>query len=206
MPVNDAIIAHTCLGTPDSVFAANQLPPSQLSVLDVLSTAAAQHEDLFYCLASSSKSISKSIQAKTERLHMTCKEAASVFKSQESLGTETTYEYLRAATAVERAVQTALKSAPSGRTRISLGEDEPADVREETNRFTQLLYQSAPADFWESVLDDIEFIKATTSAVLVKFAPNKANQHKKLCTLVQTTDVAAPSGGMSRFTGDDTVT
>jgi len=55
----------------------------------------------------------------------------------------------------------------------------PANVREESNQFTQNLYKSAPADFWESVMDDIEAIMATTSVVLVKYATNNAIQAKK---------------------------
>ena len=79
-----------------SVFAAKQLAPQDLSVLTVLSTAAAQQEDLFDCLAS----CSKPTQAKTEHLHMACKDAVSAFKSQESHETQNVNEYLRAATAV----------------------------------------------------------------------------------------------------------
>ncbi|DBB06674.1 TPA: hypothetical protein ACH3X1_012183 [Trebouxia sp. C0004] len=131
-----------------------------------------QTEDLFDCLAS----FSKSTQAKTEQLHMACKAAMSAFKSQESPRTQNIKEYLRAATAVAKAVQAALKSgsASSCNTHVIQGKDVPANVREETNQFTQNLYESAPADFWESVMDDIEAIKATTSVVLVKYATNSA--------------------------------
>ncbi len=59
------------------------------------------------------------------------------------------------------------------------GKDVPANVREESNQFTQNLYKSAPADFWESGMDDIEAIMATTSVVLVKYATNNAIQAKK---------------------------
>ena len=155
-----------------SVFAAKELAPQDLSVLTVLSTAAAQQEDLFDCLAP----FSKSTQAKTEHLHMACKNAVSASKSQESHRTQNINEILRTATAVARAVQTALESgsASSCNTHVIKGKDVPANVREETNQFTQNLYKSAPADFWESVMDDIEAIKATTSVVLVKYAAKTA--------------------------------
>lgn len=99
--VTDAVNARTpllLLEKSDSGFAAKQLGPQDLSVLAVLSTAAAQQEDLFDCLAS----FSRSTQAKTEQLHMACKGAVSAFKSQESPRTQNNEEYLRAATAVKR--------------------------------------------------------------------------------------------------------
>jgi len=152
----------------ESVFAAKQLTPQDLSVLTLLSTAAAQQEDLFDCLAS----ISKPTQAKTEHLHMACKDAESECKSQESIRT---LNILRAATAVARAVQAALESvsASSCNTHVIQGKDVPASLMEETNQLTQNLYESAPADFWESVMDDIGAIKATVGVVLVKYATNK---------------------------------
>ena len=55
----------------------------------------------------------------------------------------------------------------------------PASLMEETKQFTQRLYESAPADFWESVMDDIEAIKATAGVVLVKYATNKGILAKK---------------------------
>ncbi len=178
--VTDAVIAPTSLlllEKPESVFAAKQLAPQDLFVLTVLSTAAAQQEDLFDCLAS----FSKSSQAKTKHLHMACKDAVSAFKPQESPRIQDTTEYLRAAKAVARAVQAALRSgcASSCNIRVIQGKDVPANVREESNQFTQNLYKSAPADFWESVMDDIEAIMATTSVVLVKYATNNAIQAKK---------------------------
>ena len=156
----------------ESVFAAKQLAPRDLSVLTVLSTAAAQQEDLFDCLAS----FSKSAQAKTEQLHMACKGAVSAFKHTKETRTQNFKEYLRAATTVAMAVQAALKSgsASSCNTHVIQGKDVPANVREETNQFLQNLYKSAPADFWESVMDDIEAITATASVVLVKYATNNA--------------------------------
>ena len=158
----------------ESLFPAKQLTPQDLSVLTLLSTAAAQQEDLFDCLAS----ICKSTQAKTEHLHRACKDAESAFKSQESIRTQ---NILRAATAVARAVQAALESvsAASCNTHVIQGKDVPASLMEETNQFTQNLYKSAPADFWESVMDDIEAIKATTSVVLVKYATNKGISAKE---------------------------
>ena len=175
MRVTDAVNARKpllLLEKSDSGFAAKQLAPQDLSVLAVLSMAAAQQEDLFDCLAS----FSGSTQAKTEQLHMACKGAVSAFKSQESPRTQNNEEYLRAATAVAKAVQAALKSgsASSCNTHVIQSKDVPANVREETNQFTQNLYKSAPADFWESVIDDIEAIKATTNVVLVKYASNNA--------------------------------
>ena len=162
------------LGKFESVFAVKPLTPQDLSVLNLLSTAAAQQEDLFDCLVS----LNKRTQAKTERLHMACKDAASAFKSQESHRTQ---NILRAATAVARAVQAALESvsASSCNTHVIQGKDVPASLMEETHLFTQNLYESAPADFWESVMDDIEAIKATSSVVLVKYATNKANSANK---------------------------
>ena len=173
--VTDAVNALTSLlllEKSESVFAAKQLAPQDLSVLTFLSTAAAQQEDLFDCLAS----FSKPTQAKTEQLHMACKGAVSAFKSQESPRTHNIKEYLRAATAVAKAVQAALASgsASSCNMHVIRGKDVPANVREETNQFTQNLYKSAPADFWESVMDDIEAIKATTSVVLVQYATHNA--------------------------------
>ncbi len=175
--MTDAFIELTfllLLEKSESVFAAKQLAPQDLSVLTLLSTAAAQQEDLRDCLAS----FSKSTQAKTEHLHMACKDAESAFKSQDSHRTQ---NILRAATAVARAVQAALESgsASSCNTHVIQGKDVPANVMEETNQFTQNLYKSAPADFWESVMDDIEAIKATTSVVLVKYATNKGISAKK---------------------------
>ena len=70
-------------------------------------------------------------------------------------------------------------SASSCNTHVIQGKDVPASLMEETNLFTQNLYESAPADFWESVMDDIEAIKATASVVLVKYATNKANSANK---------------------------
>ena len=178
--VTDAVTAPTsllCLEKPEPVFAVQQLAPQDLSVLTVLSTAAAQQEDLLGCLASSSKSS----QAKTEHLHMACKDAVSAFESQESCTIPNITGYLHAATAVARAVQAALRSgsASSCNTHVILGKDVPANVREETNQSIQNLCKSAPADFWESVMDDIEAIKATTSVVLGKYATNNAIQVKK---------------------------
>ena len=49
------------------------------------------------------------------------------------------------------------------------GKDVSADVREEVNQLTQDLYQSAPAECWESVRYDIEAIEATANAVIVKY-------------------------------------
>ena len=94
------------LETSDSGFAAKQLAPQDLSVLTVLSTAAAQQEDLFDCLAS----FGKPTQSKTEQLHMACKDAVSAFKLQESPRTQNIEEYLHAATAVAKALQAALGS------------------------------------------------------------------------------------------------
>lgn len=54
-----------------------------------MSTAAAHQEDLFDCLAC----LSKPTQAKTEHLHMACKDAASAFKSQESHRIQIINEY-----------------------------------------------------------------------------------------------------------------
>ena len=98
----------------------------------------------------------------------------SAFKSLESPRTQNIKEYMSAATAVAKAVQAALKSGSASgyNMHVIQGKDVPANVREETNQFTQNLYKSAPADFWESVMDDIEAIKATTSVVLVKYATN----------------------------------
>ena len=100
----------------------------------------------------------------------------SAFKLQESHRTQNINGYLRAATAVARAVQAALESGSvsSCNAHVIQGKDVPANVREEMNQFTQKLYESAPADFWESVMDDIEAIKATTGVVLVKYATNNA--------------------------------
>ena len=158
--------------TKSESFAAKELAPQDLSVVTVLSTAAAQQEDLSDCLAS----FSKSTQAKTECLHMACTDAVSAFTSQGSPKTQNINDYLRAATAVARAVQAALisGSTSSCNTHVIQGKEVPAIVRKETNQFIQNLYQSAPADFWESVMDDIEAIKATTSVVLVKYATNNA--------------------------------
>lgn len=144
-----------------------QLAPQDLSVLTVLSTAAAQQEDLLDCLAS----FGESNRAKTEHLHMACKHAVSACMSQESHETQNMNEYLHAATTVARAVQDALESSASScNAHVIQGKDVPANVQEETNQVIQNLYKSAPADFWESVLDDIKAIKATTSVVLVKDA------------------------------------
>ncbi len=166
MRLTDAFIA-LLREKSESVFAAKQLTPQDLSVLTLLSTAAAQQEDLVDCLASFSK-----CQAKTAHLHMACQDAESVFKSQESHRTQ---NILRVATAVARVVQAALESgsASSCDTHVIQGKDVPASLVEETNQFTQNLYESAPADFWESVMDDIEAIKATAGVVLVKYATNK---------------------------------
>lgn len=68
---------------------------------------------------------------------------------------------------------------PSCNMHVILGKDVPASVREETNQFIQNLCKSAPADFWESVVDDIEAIKAITNVVLVKYATNNAIQVNK---------------------------
>lgn len=176
--VTDVVTASLLrLEKPEPVFAAQQLAPQDLSVLTVLSTAAAQQEDLLDCLAS----CSKSGQAKTEHLHMACKDAVSAFESQQICTIPNITGYLHAATAVARAVQAALRSGSvsSCSTHVILGKDVPADVREETNQFIQNLCKSAPAGFWESVMDDIEAIKATTSVVLVKYATNNAIQVKK---------------------------
>ena len=118
-----------------------------MSFLNVQSTAAAQQGDLFDCLAS----FDKSTQAKTEQLHVACKNAVSAFKSQESHRTQNINGYLRAATAVARAVQAALESGSTSscNAHVIQGKDAPANVREEMNQFTQKLYESAPADFWE---------------------------------------------------------
>ena len=138
-----------------------------LSVLTLLSTAAAQQEDLFDCLVS----LNRVTPAKTERLHMACKDAASAFQSQERHRTQS---ILHAATAVARAVQAALGSvsASSCNTHVIQGKDVPASLMKETDLLTQNLYESASADFWESVMDDIEAIKATANIVLVKYATN----------------------------------
>lgn len=176
-PVTDAVIALISLllvEKSESVLAGKQLGPQDLSVLTILSIAAAQQEDLFDCLAS----FSKTTQAKTERLHTACKDAVSAFKSQESHRAQNINEYLRAATAVARAVLAAFQS-ESGSCCVMQGKDVPANVREKTNQLTQDLCKSAPADFWESVMDDIEAIKATTSVVLAKYATNNAIQAKK---------------------------
>ena len=157
------------LQDPESGFAARQLAPQDLSDLTVLSTAAAQQEDLFDCLAS----FSKSSQAKTEHLYKACKDATSALKSEESCRIQNITGHVPAVTAVARAVQAALRSesASSYNTHVILGKDVPANVWAETNQCTQNLYKSAPADFWESVMDDIEAIKATTSAVLSGVPP-----------------------------------
>lgn len=173
--MTDAVNALTSLllmDKSDCVLAAKQLAPQDLSVLNVLSTAAAQQEDLFDCIAS----FSKSTQAKTKQLHLACKGAVSAFQSQESPSTQNIEEHLHAATAVAKALQAALGSgsASSCNRHVIQGKDVPADVREETNQFTQNVYKSAPADFWESVMDDIEAIKATTGVVLVNYTTNNA--------------------------------
>lgn len=172
MYVTDALIAPTTLQfliEPGPVFAAQQLAPQDLSDLTLLSTAAAQQEDLSDCLAS----FSKSNQAKTEHLYKACKDAVSAFKSEESCRTQNVTGYVPAATAVARAVQAALRSesASSCNTHVILGRDVSANVREETNQFTQSLYKSSPADFWESMMNGIEAIKAATSVVLSGVPP-----------------------------------
>ena len=48
------------------------------------------------------------------------------------------------------------------------GKDVPADVRKEANQLTQDLYQSAPA-VSQSVMYDIEAVKANSKAVIVKY-------------------------------------
>ena len=94
---------------------------------------------------------------------MACKDALSAFNEQQSCRIQTFHEYLRAATAVAIAVQAALESGrmSSCNKHVIQGKDVPANVKEQTNQFTRNLYKSAPADFWESVMDDIEAIKAT---------------------------------------------
>ncbi|KAL3134151.1 hypothetical protein ABBQ32_008569 [Trebouxia sp. C0010 RCD-2024] len=173
--VTDAAIALTSLlllEKSESVFAAKQLGPQDLSALTVLSTAAAQQEDLFDCLAS----FSKPTQVKTELLHRICKDALAVLQRQKGRRIQHTDVYLRVAARVAKAVQDAVetRSASSCYMQVIQGKDVPANVREETNQFTQNLYKSAPADFWESLMDDIEAIKATTNVVLVKYATNSA--------------------------------
>ena len=49
------------------------------------------------------------------------------------------------------------------------GKDVPADIREEVNQLAQDLYQSAPEEFWESIMYDIEAIEATANAVIIKY-------------------------------------
>ena len=49
------------------------------------------------------------------------------------------------------------------------GKDVPADVRKEVNQLTQDYYQSAPAEFWESVMYNIEAVEATANAITVKY-------------------------------------
>ena len=145
--VVNALASLLLLEKSDSVFAAMRMAPQDLSVLNVLSTAAAQQEDLFDCLAS----FSKSAQAKTERLHVACKGAVSAFQSQESSRTQNIEEYLHAATAVAEAVQAALTSgsASSCNRHVIQGKDVSANVRDETNQFTQNLHTSTPADIWD---------------------------------------------------------
>ena len=143
-----------------------------LSVLTVLSTAAAQQEDLHDCLAA----FSESEPAKTHHLHMACKDAVSVIKSHYPSHFHTTTGCLKAATAVAKAVQAALRSgrASSCHTHVLLGEDVPPSVRCETDCFLQELFETTgPADFWESVVDDVTAIKATTRVVLVEYATGK---------------------------------
>ena len=48
--------------------------------------------------------------------------------------------------------------------------------RKRGDQFTQSLKQAAPAEFWESVMDDIDAIKATTGVALVKYATSNAIQ------------------------------
>jgi len=155
-----------------------QLASKELSVLAVLDTAAAQQEDLYDCLGS----FSKSTQAKSKELHVACKDAVSAFKSQKSLGTQNVKEYLQAATTVAMAVLAALDSEHASSSNVQAviqGKDVPADVREEANQLTQDLYQSAPAEFWESVMYKIEAVQATANAVIVKYVNNKALQTNK---------------------------
>ena len=145
-----------------------QLASKDLSVLAVLDTAAAQQEDLYDCLVS----FTKSTQAKSKELHIACKDAVSAFKSQKSHGITNVKEYLQAATTVAMTVVAALESehaSSSNAKAVIQGKDVPADVREEANQLTQDLYQSAPAEFWESVMYDIEAIEATANAVIVKY-------------------------------------
>ena len=81
-------------------------------------------------------------------------------------------EYLQAATTVAMTVVAALESehaSSSNAQAVIQGKDVPADVREEVNHLTQDLYQSAPAEFCESVRYDIEAIEATANAVIVKY-------------------------------------
>ena len=106
MRVTDAIVALTSLlllEKNEFIFAATQVAPQDLSVLIVVSTAAAQQEYLFYCLAFFSKPSQVKVRW-TEHLHMACKDAVSAFKSQECHRTQNINECLPAATAVVRAV------------------------------------------------------------------------------------------------------
>lgn len=148
-----------------------QLASEDLSVLAVLATAAAQQEDLYDCL----DSFSNPSQAKAAAI--ACKDALAVFKSQKSHGIKNVKEYLQATTNVAMAVVTALESdhsSSSNAQAVIQGEDVPADVREEANQLTQDLFQLTPAGFWESVMYDIEAIKATADAVIIKHVNNEA--------------------------------
>jgi len=103
----------------------------------------------------------------------------SAFKSQKSANIK---EYLQAATSFTMTVVAVLESehaSSSNAQAVIQGKDVPANVRGEVNQLTQDLYQSAPAEFWESVMDNIEAVQATANAVIVKYVNNKALQTNK---------------------------
>lgn len=169
MTINDPDAHETTLAAPFSA--------KDLHIISVLSTAAAQYEDLQECLASFCDS-----SAKTNQLHTACMDAVSVFQSQQSHSMPDANKYMHAATAVAQAVLDSFESVNDccmSRARIQ-GKGVPADVREETNQFILDLYKSAPGDFWESMMYDIEAIKATASVVLANCASNNVSEHVPL--------------------------
>ena len=93
----------------------------------------------------------------------------SAFKSQKSANIK---EYLQAATSFTMTVVAVLESehaSSSNAQAVIQGKDVPANVRGEVNQLTQDLYQSAPAEFWESGMYDIEAIEATAIAIIVNY-------------------------------------
>lgn len=138
-----------------------ELDEKDAASLTVLSIAAAQQENICY-------SLGKTIQFNAllvEELHQACKNSISDMKTHLEHETGEIRQYMQSATEVAHAILAAVDSKT-----IKLLQPEDAEVRVEADFLMQELFQFAPADFWDFVIDDIKAIKATTQVVIDKHA------------------------------------